>query len=100
MSSLIWEIRRARRCELMTDGNRYWDLVRWHQLDKMDSNNYPNINLGANLSNVPDCQVTLEGGYAVAASANRTFDKKYYFYPVPSGQINSSKNATTQNPGW
>src|SRR3712207_9108863 len=55
VSSLIWEIRRVRRCELMCDlGYRYWDLVRWHQLDKLDSNKYPNINTGANIVNLAD----------------------------------------------
>ena len=38
VSDLIWEIRRERRCELMFDNdNRYWDLIRWHQLDKLDT---------------------------------------------------------------
>ena len=66
----------------MSDGVHYWDLVRWHQLDKLDSGKYPNINLGANLSTVDGCEVTLNGGYAVAASATRTFDKKYYLCPI------------------
>lgn len=100
VSSLIWEIRRARRCELMTDGFRYWDLVRWHMLDKLDTNKYPDIRRGANLSVVPDCEVALDGGYAVPYTAARTFDKKYYFYPIPSSQINASQGGTSQNPGW
>ncbi|MDE6134622.1 MAG: RagB/SusD family nutrient uptake outer membrane protein, partial [Muribaculaceae bacterium] len=33
VSSLLWEIRRCRRCELIYDKDlRYWDLVRWHNL--------------------------------------------------------------------
>ena len=101
VSSLIWEIRRARRCELMTDGNRYWDLVRWHQLDKLDTSKYPNIVRGANLAGVPDCEVVLDNGYAVPWTAQRTFDKKYYFYPIPNDEINNTPDdAVTQNPGW
>ncbi|MBR5638998.1 MAG: RagB/SusD family nutrient uptake outer membrane protein [Muribaculaceae bacterium] len=100
VSNLIWEIRRARRCELMTDGFRYWDLVRWHMLDKLDTNKYPDIKRGANLSNVENCEVALDGGYAIPFTATRTFDKKYYFYPIPTDQINASGGATTQNPGW
>ena len=99
VSNLLWEIRRTRRCELMTDGYRYWDLVRWHQLDKLDTNRYNNLNLGANLSNVVDCEMTLENGYAVAIAAKRTFDKKYYFYPVPQNQITLA-DKTSQNLGW
>ncbi len=100
VSSLIWEIRRARRCELMTDGFRYWDLVRWHMLDKLDTNKYPDIRRGANLSGVDNCEVDLDGGYAIPYTATRTFNSKYYFYPVPSNQISTSDGATTQNPGW
>ena len=100
VSNLLWEIRRCRRCELMTDNwYRYWDLVRWHQLDKLDSNKYPNINRGANLSNVPNCEVALDGGYVIATSATRSFDKKHYFWPIPQQQITLG-NKTTQNDGW
>lgn len=100
VSNLLWEIRRCRRCELMTDNwYRYWDLVRWHQLDKLDSSKYPNINRGANLSNVADCQVTLEGGYVVATGKTRSFDKKYYLWPIPQNQCSLS-SATVQNDGW
>lgn len=100
VNNLLWEIRRCRRCELMTDNwYRYWDLVRWHQLDKLDSGKYPNINRGANLSNVTDCQVTLDGGYVVATGKTRSFDKKYYFWPIPQNQCSLSP-ATVQNDGW
>ena len=100
VSNLLWEIRRCRRCELMTDNwYRYWDLVRWHQLDKLDSKKYPNINRGANLSNVPNCEVALDGGYVIATSATRTFDTKHYFWPIPQQQITLG-NKTTQNDGW
>ena len=100
VSSLIWEIRRARRCELMTDGGRYWDLVRWHQLDKLDTNKNPDIKRGANLRDVEGCEVDLDGGYAIPYTANRTYDKKYYFYPIPTDQIKNSAGGTSQNPGW
>ena len=33
VSSLIWEVRRCRRCETMLDDDlRFWDLQRWHHL--------------------------------------------------------------------
>ena len=100
VSNLLWEIRRVRRCELMTDNwYRYWDLVRWHQLDKLDSGKYPNINLGANLSNVANVSVKVDNGYAVATNATRTWDSRNYFFPVPQTQI-TLNGKTTQNPGW
>lgn len=98
---LIWEIRRERRCELMLDNDfRYWDLIRWHQLDKLDTNVNPDIRLGANFINDPECGLTLEGNYVNGyGDQKRIFDKKHYLYPIPSGQITLNKNLG-QNPGW
>lgn len=102
VSSLIWEIRRVRRCELMCDlSYRYWDLVRWHQLDKLDSNKYPNINKGANIANLADKSgQNVDGNYLVGTTAKRTFAAKYYLYPVPSNEITLNKDKVKQNPGW
>lgn len=100
VSSLIWEIRRCRRCELiMDDGIRYWDLVRWHQLDKLDTTTNPDIVLGANISASPITPESVTGNYLNASyGMTRKFDSKYYFYPVPSDQI--ALAGYTQNPGW
>lgn len=101
VSPLIWEIRRERRCELMLDNDfRYWDLIRWHQLDKLDTETNPDIRLGANLVNDSSHEMELDGNYIDGYGTNkRTFDKKHYLYPVPSGQITLNSNLT-QNPGW
>ena len=102
VSNLIWEIRRCRRCELMTDNwYRYWDLVRWHQLDKLDSQQHPDINRGANVSNVDKNTMTVDNdNYIIGTTKTRTFDKKYYLYPVPSNELNLNKDNIKQNPGW
>ncbi len=106
VSNLLWEIRRARRCELMTDNwIRYWDLVRWHQLEKLDYAKYPSINRGANVKNAMaldnDIKYNIdEDGYIIVNSASRQYNKKYYFYPIPSSQITLSNGTTKQNPGW
>ena len=103
VGDLIWEIRRCRRCELiLANDYRYWDLVRWHQLDKLDSNTYPNINLGANVTNVSDADKNAQG-YLNGTSATRKFEAKYYHYPVPANEIKLVKDqgkVLTQNPGW
>ncbi len=100
VSDLIWEIRRARRCELMFDNwNRYWDLVRWHQLDKLDTSSYPQLLLGANISNAVNPQVNTLNGYIYSPDKTRTFNRKYYLYPIPSGEI-SLNPQLTQNPFW
>lgn len=106
VSDLIWEIRRERRCELMFDNwTRYWDLIRWHQLDKLDSTNNPDILLGANLTADPDIaknkKIELVGNYMDGSKGKtRTFDVKYYLYPIPSGQIDLNPNLAPNNPGW
>ena len=103
VSNLLWEIRRCRRCELMFDNwYRYWDLIRWHQLHLLDSTDYPNVFLGANLAGLPaDAHgETLKNGYVDASDAQtRTFDNKHYFYPIPTGQLTLNENMS-QNPGW
>ena len=101
VSPLIWEIRRERRCELMLDNDfRYWDLIRWHQLDKLDTSKNPDIRLGANYVNDPECGLTLDGNYVDGYGNNeRVYDKKHYLYPIPSGQITLNPNLE-QNIGW
>lgn len=103
VSDLIWEIRRERRCELMFDNwFRYWDLIRWHQLDKLDSAKYPNILLGANVKNDPACEADKVGDWIDGSKghAARDFDKKYYLYPIPSGQSDLNPQLLPNNPGW
>lgn len=106
VSALIWEIRRERRVELMFDNNfRFWDLNRWHQLDKLDTKAYPDIKLGANVKNDPasvassDITVTADGYINAYPNNDRIYDKKYYFYPVPTSQIQLNEKLS-QNPGW
>lgn len=100
VSDLIWEIRRARRCELMFDNwNRYWDLIRWHQLDKLDTNSNNNLLLGANISNAINPEINTKDGYIYNPDKIRTFNKKYYLYPIPSGEISLNRQLL-QNPFW
>lgn len=64
VSNLIWEIRRERRVELMYDKNdRYWSLIRWHQLDKLDSQKYPDIFKGAWVGTLKADAKVDENGY-------------------------------------
>lgn len=102
VSDLIWEIRRERRAELMFDNwTRYWDLIRWHQLDKLDSTKHPDILLGANIINDPNNKVVDRVNTYIDGTKKKTriYDKKNYWYPIPSDQI-SLNDKLTQNPGW
>ena len=93
VSSLIWEVRRCRRCELIMDNDfRYWDLIRWHWLDKLDQTKAANqdILLGANITGCP-VQVATTNGYINGninwPSLKREFKPQYYSYPIPSQQL-------------
>lgn len=112
ISSLLWEIRRLRRCELMFDRNhRYWDLVRWHKLDLLDTNEHPNIVLGANVTGGTAEQLSgvfMNDGYINAArTANgtdsRVFSDREYLEPLGTTIIslyNAKGLELPQNPGW
>lgn len=110
VSSLIWEIRRCRRNELMMDDDiRYWDLVRWHTLDHMDTIKYPKIVQGANISMIPADKrpsnvSSVDPNYLDCSyGQSRVFNDRQYLYPVPTAQIELySKHdvVLTQNPGW
>ena len=101
VSNLIWEVRRCRRCELMMDKDyRYWDLIRWHQLDKLDNTKYPDIALGANVKNAPVKPTLMSGDYfSTYFGLNRIFEARHYLYPIPTEQLNLNENMT-QNEGW
>jgi len=112
--SLIWEIRRERRIELMMEGFRLDDLKRWAKLSYTDTVNEPDINRGAwikksDYSNLKD--VFIEGGadegYIIPAvkpeTQRRFLDDKVYLDPIPLDQIKiyEDNGATlSQNPGW
>ena len=104
VSDLIWEIRRERRVELMFDNNdRYWSLIRWHQLDLLDTEKYPDQTKGAWID------ASWPGADQVKRDANgyidlndtyvRKFEEKHYLAPIPSGQIVLNP-AIGQKPGW
>ena len=100
VSDLIWEIRRCRRCELMFDNwYRYWDLVRWHKLDKLDSQKNPNILLGANITASPKEIANVDGYIDATKGKVRVFESRQYLYPIPSAQLTLNENLE-QNPGW
>ncbi len=117
VSSLLYEIRRERRVELMYDINdRYYSLLRWHKLDLLDTNLHPDIKKGAWIGTAADADKLFnveaaelagtnhpdvdEDGYIDCSSGNnRIYDKKYYLFPIPSDQ-QTLNPAIGQNPGW
>lgn len=112
--SMIWEIRRERRTELMFEGFRLDDLKRWKKLEYTDTKANPDINLGAwirkaDYTGLKD--VVLENGAdegyiqpAWKAVSQRLFtDPKVYLEPLPLDQIKLYEDqgvTLEQNPGW
>lgn len=103
VSALMWEIRRERRVELMMNGFRYQDLMRWKKGEYLDRAKNVEAFLGAK---VPDNGKVLRNaqGYIVpyATTLTRTFvDPKNYLSAIPTGQISLyPANTLQQNPGW
>lgn len=103
VTSLVWEIRRERRVELMMDGFRYQDLMRWKKGEYLDNAKNPDIFLGAK---VPDNGKVLRNaaGYIMTytAATKRVFiDPKHYLTAIPTGQISLyPAGVLKQNTGW
>ena len=121
-SIILQEIRRDRRVELMADGFRHDDLMRWalgKQLDtKLNPRGYTGVSkavaaeyataAGKDLTDVMDGNFWAEGyksPYNTAAvnaggtTVDRIWNDKYYLEPIPSGQTLLDPNLG-QNDGW
>lgn len=114
VSSMIWEIRRERRIELMMEGFRLNDLKRWKKLEYTDTEGNPDINLGAWIvkadhPDMKDIKIkdNTAAGYILPAwkpESQRHFtDPKVYLNPLPLNEIKLYADngvELTQNPGW
>ena len=123
---LLQELRRDRRSELMCDGFRYDDLMRWALGAKLDTKQNPDGYVGASEAMIKSYYMTQPGaseagwtaiksknffqnGYksqyntaavnAGGTTVDRVWNDKYYLEPIPAGQILLDKNLK-QNPGW
>lgn len=120
--SIIWEIRRERRVELVYEGIRFDDIRRWGKLHYADMVLNKKLNLGSWLdkdayvaefnARVPaDRQITVEtlvnvnldrpgnAGYIkpIPSDLNvRTYSMKDYLYPIPTEQISLYKSKSEQ----
>lgn len=117
--ALIWEIRRERRMELFSEGNRIKDLRRWYKLDYMDYDLDPDKYLGPWVNLDTECHQhmidktnaisvkhadgtvvkfngsnadQMEGFYCVRNAVNReTFFDRSYLCPIGQQQIDDYK---------
>ena len=121
---LLQELRRDRRSELMCDGFRHADLMRWALGKNIDTKENPAGYVGASAEALQDYASKVTGakawseiqaknfflnGYkspyntaavnAGGTTVDRVWNDKYYLEPIPSGQITLDENLG-QNPGW
>ncbi len=121
---LLQELRRDRRSELMADGFRNADLMRWALGKNLDTKENPDGYVGASkeaimayrntVANAPSwADIEKENfflnGYkspyntsavnAGGSTVDRVWDDKYYLEPIPAGQRLLDDNLS-QNPGW
>lgn len=93
------EIHRERRVELVLEGERYFDLLRWKKGDLLAAD-VKGIKKSFVLdqSAVKDLP-TDNQGYLIVQSGRRFVDPKNYLWPIPFIQWERNPNLG-QNPGW
>jgi hypothetical protein len=122
--SFIWEVRRERRAELVYEGFRLHDLLRWRKINYENTQLYPTKNLGAwitkssvtkaliladisgnvtSAGNVATGSGYLKVSQTVRNAANGFVLDRNYLQSVPTYQIDfyqRNGHVLTQNPGW
>ncbi len=87
---MLDKIKNERRVELAFEEQRYFDLRRWMDGDKL---NQPVTGI-----RIEDNAGTLNYSYFVV-DEQRKFDTKMYLHPIPLSEMKISPNLV-QNPGW
>ena len=125
---VILEIRRERTVELMLEGFRYWDLMRWKEGKRFERRFYgmrldgageydldrngvvdfvvyerdapPTVD-GVVYKSLAELNLSQEGYIELHADVERKFDEsKDYLYPIPTEDIVLTQGVVKQNPGW
>lgn len=88
-------IRRERRVELCTEGQRYFDVRRWMVAEKEGYKQGGDV-YGLNMFGPSGDKWAF---YEKTHIESRVFDKKMYLYPIPLTQVQISRQMV-QNPLW
>ena len=129
-TGVILEIRRERTVELILEGFRYWDLMRWkegkrferplygmrvdgvgeYDLDKNGTVDFvvyegdvPATVQGVVYKSLSELNLSsgTEGNIVLHDDIIRSFDEsKDYLYPIPTEDIVLTQGVVKQNPGW
>jgi len=82
-------IRKERRVELAFENNRFFDVRRWKIAEQTENGPMYGLNINADMPEFLN----------VVSFETRVFNKRHYFFPLPSDDINNDKELV-QNPGW
>ena len=127
-TGVILEIRRERTVELMLEGFRYWDLMRWKEGKRFERPFYgmrldgvgeydldrnstvdlvvyegemPSTVQGVVYKSLSELNLSENGNIRLHEDITRTFDEaKDYLYPIPTEDIVLTQGIVKQNPGW
>ena len=93
------EIRRERRVELALEGQRYFDIKRWGEGERLGQDvKGTNVNWLPNPEAADNLMQDSEG--FIISHTGRNFDpQRHYLWPVPLPQIERNPDLE-QNPGW
>lgn len=83
-------IHRERLIEMAFEGQRFWDLLRWKEAEKVWQEPVQGWNIA---------QSDLIGYYQITTLFNRSFRLRDYFWPIAENDLLVNKNLV-QNPGW
>jgi hypothetical protein len=93
------EVRRERRIELVLEGQRYFDILRWKRGDLLARDikglKKEFIIRQDDVTSVP----TDEDGYIIFLTGNTFDESKHYLWPIPLAQRDLNPNLS-QNPNW
>jgi hypothetical protein len=82
-------IRKERRVELAFENNRFFDVRRWKIGEQTQNGPIYGLNISADMPEF----------LKVVPFETRVFNKRHYFFPLPSNDVNNDKQLV-QNPGW
>lgn len=108
-ATLIREIRRERRIEMMGEGLRFYDISRWkigHVLNEKRAGFVPDptlysveeiAKLKSDMGTLPDGSLSV---YEARVQSAPNFQDKNYLLSIPINEMSLNPNLKPNNPGW